>query len=281
LDIKGALTRPLGPLPAWAWGVVIGGGYLLYRYLHTGSLFGSSTSSASSNSAQVEVPASDYGTGATGTGGTSTGGTSSGGTTGGTTDGTTTGGGGLLNPGNWTLPGIGSGGSNTSPSAFVSQFGDTPGNIYTKTANAIYAAGAATPGASLSADKWIALFQQYGGNAGAAAYSVEAGLPAPTENVATGGQGITTAGGGPTGTENSLVNEYFTGVTGTTTSSGYIYQAYQNGTLIGTETSSSPSAGVAFGQSLGLNPNNGWYGPSVASNQLSAPSTTAGNSAAK
>ena len=70
MDIKGALTRPLGPLPAWAWGVVIAGGYLLYHYLKTGSLFGSGTAAATTTDAVV--PASDYGSGATGSGGTST-----------------------------------------------------------------------------------------------------------------------------------------------------------------------------------------------------------------
>lgn len=30
-DMKAMLTKKLGPLPAWGWGVVIGGGYLGYR----------------------------------------------------------------------------------------------------------------------------------------------------------------------------------------------------------------------------------------------------------
>jgi hypothetical protein len=83
-DIKGALTRPLGPLPAWGWGVVIGGGYLLYRFLKTGSAFGGSSSSGSTTGTlESSIPGSDYLTG--GGGGAGPGG---GGTT--TTPGTTT-----------------------------------------------------------------------------------------------------------------------------------------------------------------------------------------------
>lgn len=33
IDVKAAATRKLGPLPAWAWGGVLGGGYLAYRLL--------------------------------------------------------------------------------------------------------------------------------------------------------------------------------------------------------------------------------------------------------
>lgn len=32
-DLRGALTRQLGPLPVWGWAVVAGGGYLVMRYL--------------------------------------------------------------------------------------------------------------------------------------------------------------------------------------------------------------------------------------------------------
>lgn len=38
--IGGALSRRLGPLAVWQWGLVLGGGFLLYHYLKTGSLFG-------------------------------------------------------------------------------------------------------------------------------------------------------------------------------------------------------------------------------------------------
>ena len=33
MNLKGMLTKKLGPLPAWGWGLVIGGGYLGYRVL--------------------------------------------------------------------------------------------------------------------------------------------------------------------------------------------------------------------------------------------------------
>lgn len=42
VDIKDAATRKIGPLPAWAWGAVIGGGLIVYR-MATGG--GSSSSS--------------------------------------------------------------------------------------------------------------------------------------------------------------------------------------------------------------------------------------------
>lgn len=47
--ITGALTRPLGPLPAWAWGVVIAGGYLVYRFAKTGSLWGGGSGNTSTS----------------------------------------------------------------------------------------------------------------------------------------------------------------------------------------------------------------------------------------
>ena len=34
--VKGALTRKLGPLAAWQWGVAVGGGLLIYFYLRGG-----------------------------------------------------------------------------------------------------------------------------------------------------------------------------------------------------------------------------------------------------
>lgn len=37
MAVTEALTRPIGPLAAWQWGLVIGGGYLAYRFLKGGS----------------------------------------------------------------------------------------------------------------------------------------------------------------------------------------------------------------------------------------------------
>ena len=50
--ISEAIQRPIGPLAAWQWGLVIGGGYLGYRFL-TGQGFPSSgSSSGGSNTGQ-------------------------------------------------------------------------------------------------------------------------------------------------------------------------------------------------------------------------------------
>ncbi len=59
LDVKEAITRPIGPLPAWGWGVVIGGGYLIYRWL-----FGSEKVTVGN-----QAGATDYGSGTTNGGG--------------------------------------------------------------------------------------------------------------------------------------------------------------------------------------------------------------------
>lgn len=45
-DVMGALQRPIGPLAAWQWGVVIGGGYLGYRVLTGKSVFPSGDTSS-------------------------------------------------------------------------------------------------------------------------------------------------------------------------------------------------------------------------------------------
>lgn len=44
-DIGAALQRPIGPLAAWQWGAVIGGGYLGYRILSGKSVFPSGSTS--------------------------------------------------------------------------------------------------------------------------------------------------------------------------------------------------------------------------------------------
>lgn len=53
VDLKAALTKKLGPLPAWGWGLVLGGGYLGYRVL---SGKGLSVSGSSSGNAVEETP---------------------------------------------------------------------------------------------------------------------------------------------------------------------------------------------------------------------------------
>jgi hypothetical protein len=45
VDIEAALTRKLGPLPAWGWGGALGVGVLAYRALHGGGAAGQSGSS--------------------------------------------------------------------------------------------------------------------------------------------------------------------------------------------------------------------------------------------
>jgi len=42
--LPGALTAKLGPLPAWAWGLLVGVGVLGYAYLHRSSASADSTS---------------------------------------------------------------------------------------------------------------------------------------------------------------------------------------------------------------------------------------------
>jgi hypothetical protein len=51
---ENVLTRQLGPLKTWQWGLAIGGAFMLYRFLTTGSLFGGGSSSTS-----ALVPSSD------------------------------------------------------------------------------------------------------------------------------------------------------------------------------------------------------------------------------
>lgn len=36
MDIRAALTRKIGPLPAWAWGGILGGGILVWRFARGG-----------------------------------------------------------------------------------------------------------------------------------------------------------------------------------------------------------------------------------------------------
>jgi hypothetical protein len=43
LDLKGAATRKIGPLPAWGWGIALGGGFLLYRAISGGKSGGGSS----------------------------------------------------------------------------------------------------------------------------------------------------------------------------------------------------------------------------------------------
>jgi len=48
MNISESLQYRLGPLPAWAWGVAIGGGFLAYRLLTTGSISSPDTSTDTS-----------------------------------------------------------------------------------------------------------------------------------------------------------------------------------------------------------------------------------------
>lgn len=43
IDVGEAATRKIGPLPAWAWGAVVGGGYLVYRVASGGGSGGASS----------------------------------------------------------------------------------------------------------------------------------------------------------------------------------------------------------------------------------------------
>jgi len=61
-DWKAALTKKIGPLPAWGWGAVVGGGYLGYRMLSGKGISLSGATSAATDAA------SDNGTGVSGTG---------------------------------------------------------------------------------------------------------------------------------------------------------------------------------------------------------------------
>lgn len=42
IDVKAALSRKIGPLPAWGWGVAIGGGLLVWRMIRGGGSGGTS-----------------------------------------------------------------------------------------------------------------------------------------------------------------------------------------------------------------------------------------------
>lgn len=72
---ESVLTKQLGPLKTWQWGVAVGAVFLLYRWFTTGSLFGSGSSTTSTT-----VPFTS-----TGDTGSTSGGNTNGGTSGGTT----------------------------------------------------------------------------------------------------------------------------------------------------------------------------------------------------
>jgi hypothetical protein len=46
VDVKGALTHKFGPLPAWGWGVALGGGILVWRYVRGGASSGQQAASS-------------------------------------------------------------------------------------------------------------------------------------------------------------------------------------------------------------------------------------------
>ena len=56
-DIKGAITRPVGPLPAYAWVLVVVGGYFAYKFISGRS--GSSTSSTGTVEAGTSAGSGD------------------------------------------------------------------------------------------------------------------------------------------------------------------------------------------------------------------------------
>lgn len=73
MDIKEAVTRRLGPLPAWAWGLIAGGALVAYSYLRGGS--NSTDSGDDTEDAEVDPIDIDGNViGAGGTGGTGSGG---------------------------------------------------------------------------------------------------------------------------------------------------------------------------------------------------------------
>ena len=49
MNVKLMLTKKIGPLPAWAWGLVIGGGYVGYRILSGKGLSVTGTQSGTTN----------------------------------------------------------------------------------------------------------------------------------------------------------------------------------------------------------------------------------------
>jgi hypothetical protein len=60
-DIKGMLTKKLGPLPAYGWGIVIGGGYIAYRYMSGKGLSLSGTSTSDTSNTTGDASTSDIG----------------------------------------------------------------------------------------------------------------------------------------------------------------------------------------------------------------------------
>jgi hypothetical protein len=62
-DFKVMLTKKLGPLPAYGWGIVIGGGYIAYRYLSGKGLSLSGGSSAATTATDSVGDSSTYATG--------------------------------------------------------------------------------------------------------------------------------------------------------------------------------------------------------------------------
>lgn len=262
-------TRKVGPLPAWGWGAVIVGGYIAYRFVSGGS-------SDSTTEAGVPSWAGGLPDGSGGGGGGSTGSTgdtavldalaairaaiaaipgpgSSGGGSGASGGGTGSGTGGST----------GSGGTGIAPSSsgaggIAASVAATPGNIWNQTLDAIMKAGLYSPNAQgaytgKTKEQWIALAQQYGGEAAAIAYRVMSGLPSEAAALHPGGT-----------VYDEYADRYFTGVVGTTTNDGkLIYQAFRDGQLIGERTGGYNIDGSSFdtsawGESLGLNPWN-WY----------------------
>lgn len=69
MNVKGMLTKKLGPLPAWAWGLVLGGGYIGYRMLSgkgvslTGSDTPVQTTMPEEYADEYGGPSASYGTG--------------------------------------------------------------------------------------------------------------------------------------------------------------------------------------------------------------------------
>ena len=57
VDIKGSLTHKLGPLPAWGWGVALGGGYVAWRFITGGGSGGGGGSNAQPTGATFVDPA--------------------------------------------------------------------------------------------------------------------------------------------------------------------------------------------------------------------------------
>src|SRR5690348_17166122 len=51
--ITEALTRPIGPLAAWQWGLVVVGGYVGYRYLTGGGSDGGGTAKTTTDLSQT------------------------------------------------------------------------------------------------------------------------------------------------------------------------------------------------------------------------------------